>query len=423
MIGQARSARPAIVLNGKDYYQQLAPYLEELTYSDHCDGEKADDLQFKLADRDRRFINEWMPDIGVYLDVSILTEQWFSPNAASLSLDCGRFWIDSIDFELPEQTVTVKATSLPTAIRIKAAKETRGWDNTTLKNVAQQICGENQMALDWQSKINPRYSRIEQTEENALQFLKKRAEDAKLSIKAHRNTLVFFDEEAYEARPAVFTILYGDATVSTPGLPVFRLADAHFTIRLVDGLKKATVKSVDIGSGKIKEGKWTAEQLLQQGPATVPPAEAVPPSGLPGSGNVQAGGKGAGTVSQADIDAAAAAEREDNLHYNPGDDDNDSEDGSPDTRDTGDGLLVWKPPDADSNMALKAKAHLRKRNKPNKEAHITMEIGNPLIVAGTCCNLNGLGQYDGKWFVESVAHAVGPLYTTKLKIRQCLKGY
>ena len=84
MLGQARSARPAIVLNGTDYYDQLAPYLLDLSYTDNCDGEKADDLQFKLADRDRRFINEWMPDIGVFIDVSVLAERWFAPNAPPL---------------------------------------------------------------------------------------------------------------------------------------------------------------------------------------------------------------------------------------------------------------------------------------------------------------------------------------------------
>jgi len=426
MIGQVRTAHPAIILNGKNYYEQLAPYLIGLTYSDNCDGEKADDLQFQLADRDRKFINEWMPDVGAFFDVSIIAERWFAPYAAGLSLDCGRFWVDSVEFALPDHTVTVKATSLPTGIRIKAANETRGWDNGTLQDIAQQICGENQLELDWQSDINPRYTRIEQNGESGLQFLKKRAEDAKLSIKAHRGTLVFFDEEKYEDKAAVFTIMYGNTQVSTSGLPVYRIEEAHFTIRLVDGLKKATVKNVDIYSGKLKTGQWTAEELLPPGPATIPPPEAVPPTGIAGGGAVPAGSRGAGTVQQSDIDQAAAA-REDNLHDNPGDDDSgedEGDDGGGRAREAPtDGLLVWTPPQSDSNISRKAKAHLRNRNKHNREATIKLSIGNPLIAAGMTCNLNGLGQYDGKWFVESAKHEVGPEYTTELKVRTCLKGY
>jgi hypothetical protein len=367
-----------------------------------------------------------MPDIGVFIDVSVLAERWFAPNAPPLKLDCGRFWIDTVDCEFPEQTVTIKGSSLPTAIRIKSVTETRNWQSNNLKNIAQQICDENPpLKLRWEAKTNPRYVATEQTEESALQFLKKRAEDAKIAIKAHKGELIFFDEQDYEARPAVFTLLYGSAQASDAGLPAFHLAEAHFSINLVDGLKGATVKSVDMGDGKIKEGTWKPDQLLPPGPATIPPPEAVPPSGISGGGNVPAGGRGAGTVSQSEIDDAAAAERDDNLNYNPGDDDTDSEggDGGGLREDPGSGLLVWNPPDADSNISLKAKAHVRKRNKRIKEGEVTMAIGNPLIVAGSCCNLNGFGQYDGKWFIQSVTHSIGPSYKTKMKIRLCLNGY
>src|SRR5262245_61616489 len=166
MITQVRVARPEIILNGEDYYSSLAPYFLNMTYTDNCDGEKADDLQLQLADRDRRFINDWMPDPGVFMDVSILCERWFAPNAATLKMDCGRFWIDTVDFELPQHTVSIKASSIPTDQRIKGGNETRGWEDTSLEDITNQIASENGMLVDWQANYNPKYKRTEQTEES-----------------------------------------------------------------------------------------------------------------------------------------------------------------------------------------------------------------------------------------------------------------
>jgi len=44
MIVQVRAARPSIMMDGKDWYGELAPYLVSMTYEDNCDGKKADDL-------------------------------------------------------------------------------------------------------------------------------------------------------------------------------------------------------------------------------------------------------------------------------------------------------------------------------------------------------------------------------------------
>ena len=85
MIVPVRTARPAIILNGNDYYSSLAPYLLSFTYTDSCDGKKADDLGFELADRDGKFISTWMPEKGAFLDASIIATNWFMPYAGGLS--------------------------------------------------------------------------------------------------------------------------------------------------------------------------------------------------------------------------------------------------------------------------------------------------------------------------------------------------
>jgi len=425
VITQARAAHPNITLNGRDYYNALAPYFLNLAYTDNCDGEKADDLHIQLADRDRRFINDWMPTVGVFFDISIVAERWFAPFAPALSLPCGRFWLDTVEFDLPAHTVSIKASSLPVGIRIKAVNETRGWDDHTLQQIAQQISSENKMSAPmWETSINPRYDHIEQTEESSLAFLKKRANDAKLAIKVKNNQLIFFDEQDYEAKPATFTLVYGNVT-GNGGLPVYRMTGGKFHINLVDALQKATVKSTDIESGKVNQGAYKTTDLIPPGYAPDSPnAPQNAPDLPPVTGDT---GTTAPPLPSNTVDVSGL---EDNVNDNPGDDSEDDESaggggGSRSPRDdpSSGGLAMWNPPGGGGNMTRKAKAHLRNRNKDSRHAEVDMEIGNPLIAAGTTCNLKGVGQYDGKWFVETAHHTVGPEYNTKLTIRRCLTGY
>lgn len=386
MITQVRFARPSITLNGRDYYSELAPYLLNLQYSDNCDGQKADDLQLQLADRDRRFINDWMPDKGTFVDISIIAERWFAPNAATLSLDCGRFWIDTIDFEMPQHTVSVKASSLPTDVHLKAAQETRGWENSTLKDIAQQVAGENQMTLDWQANVNPRYERVEQTEESALQFLMHRARDAKLSIKVHRSALVFFDEEQYEAAAPSFSVVYGNE--AAVGSRVYRMSGGHFTTKVIDSKKSAKVSYTNSKTGRTSKERFSAE--------------------------------GDEDVEDQDVD--------DNVSENPGAD-LPEPDLPPIGEEDGVGTLEeplpdkWNAEGGDAGAQRKAKSVVREANKHKFTGTIQLSLGNPLIAAGQTFTLVGVGQYDGKWFVESAKHSVGPAYETELTVRRCLTGY
>jgi hypothetical protein len=71
----------------------------------------------------------------------------------------------------------------------------------------------------------------------------------------------------------------------------------------------------------------------------------------------------------------------------------------------------------------KAQARTREKNRRQYESDITMAIGNPLIAAGQTFILVGCGQFDGKWFIETAHHVVGPMYDTTLHIRRTLDGY
>ena len=377
MIIQARAARPQITMDGKDYYTSLAPYFVSMSVEDNCDGKKADDLEIRLADRDKRFINDWAPQKGAFLDVGIIAERWFAPFAGAILLDCGRFWIDSVEFSLPDHTVSVKATSIPTNTRIKGSVETRGWEEANLKDLANQIAQENKMeAVDWQSDTNPRYLRTEQHEESALAFLMKRCNDAKLAVKVHRNKIIVYDEQKMEEDEAKFTLLYGNATGAIGAS--YRMAGGTFTSTVVDKIKKAKVKHMDLETGEVQQGE--AEDEEDDGGE-----EDENDSNTSEDTDSESDGDGIG-------DPSLRAEEGSATQYNAAD-------------------------------TLKAKSNLRDKNKHKFVATIHLSIGNPLIASGMTFNLKGVGQYDGKWFIESIKHELGPAFTTDLAARKCLTGY
>jgi phage protein D len=389
MITKVRTAHPSIMMDGKDWYGTLAPYLLSLKYEDNCDGQKADDLEIQLADRDRKFISSWMPQKGAFLDAGIITERWFSPNAAAISLDCGRFWIDSVDFQLPDHTVSVKATSIPTNSRIKGSKETRGWEDANLKDIASQIAGENSMAVDYLSQINPRYRRTEQQEESGLAFLKKRANNAKLAIKVHRNKIVIFDEEELEKAEPKFSLLFGEIPAQL-GLSCYRMSGGEFSTKLTDTTRKAKVKHTEVETGDTVSGEH--EEADEEGESSEDGTGiSIEPEMLDQNVNEDT------DAEESPSAEISGGERE------------------------GEGLADWNT--SDSASTLKAKSVVREKNKDKNKAKVDLSIGNPLIAAGMTFNLVGVGQFDGKWFIESASHEVGPEYKTSLSIRRCLKGY
>lgn len=401
------------MMDGKDWYGELAPYLVSMSYEDNCDGKKADDLNIELADRDQKFISSWMPKKGAYLDAGIVAERWFQPFGAAIRLDCGRFWIDSVEFSLPENKVSVKATSIPTNVRIKAGKETRGWEGATLKDIAQQIAGENNMQLDWQAPVNPRYTRTEMHEESSLSFLQKRCNNAKLAIKVHRNKIIVFDEQKLEEVEAKFTILFGDTSIGSTisgivsggglsslgsggGGTIYRMAGGHFSTKITDTTKKAKVSHTKVESGDTSTGEASAGE----------------DDGDDGSGE---GGTAGSSVEPDELDQNVTEDTDD-----AGD-----TDGGVEVHPRADPgqITEWNKSDGgEGGAGLKAKSIVRDKNKKKDAAKIMLSIGNPLIAAGQTFNLKGCGQFDGKYFIESAHHEVGPEYKTELGVRKCLKG-
>lgn len=126
-------------------------------------------------------------------------------------LDCGEFELDSIDAQGPPATITIKATSLSYNNTIRQTKKSKSWENFSLSEIASTIARQNKMGCLFESRYNPKYSRVEQYQMSDISFLQKLCHDAGCSLKATNNIIVIFDQADYESKTSVLKIKHGES--------------------------------------------------------------------------------------------------------------------------------------------------------------------------------------------------------------------
>jgi phage protein D len=145
---------------------------------------------------------------GLSIQALFIRQNWDGDGKDKV-LDCGQFELDSVDAEGPPATITIKGTSLPYSNQIRQTKKSKAWENYTLKQIANDIAERNGMTCMYESSIDPYYARVEQITMSDIAFLKQLCQNAGISLKATNKIIVLFDQAAYEAKPAVFTIKKG----------------------------------------------------------------------------------------------------------------------------------------------------------------------------------------------------------------------
>ena len=118
---------------GEDITTEISPFLSSITFTDMIEGE-SDSLSLMLENRDRRWLNEWLPDEGDAISISLGYE-----NEALLGPVT--FEIDTVRFRVPPDTVEIKGLATPRSKALRE-KKARAFENTTLKAIAQAIADE-----------------------------------------------------------------------------------------------------------------------------------------------------------------------------------------------------------------------------------------------------------------------------------------
>ena len=186
---------------------------------------------------------------GLSIQAVIVRENW-NNDGKDVLLDCGQFELDSIKAAGPPAAITIKATALPFNAQIRQTEKTKAWEAYTLSGIAKEMAGANGMACLYESASDPYYERVEQYKASDIKFLSELCHDAGISLKATNNILVLFDQTAYEAKSAVFTVKRGSGSYTKYDLSV-GTADAKYT--------SCRVRYVDPATGRVIEGIAYAE--------------------------------------------------------------------------------------------------------------------------------------------------------------------
>lgn len=210
-MSKIRRASLSLVYNNVDITADLKDYLISFSYQDNSDS-KADDLQVTLDDEKGLWRSSWYPEKGAKLTSSLIVYDWDSPNTTHI-LPLGSFEVDEITYNGPPDTMTLKAVSVPVRSSLVDETKTRAWEDTMLSAIAGDIASGAQLELMFDSDYDPEYDRIEQTEEADLPFLQGLCDKAALRLKVSSDKIIIFDDEKYDAAPAVATIARGTSDI------------------------------------------------------------------------------------------------------------------------------------------------------------------------------------------------------------------
>ncbi|MNO15524.1 phage late control protein GPD [compost metagenome] len=208
LVENGRYAFLSIFFNGVKVDKDLQDYLMTFTYNDGYSGQ-ADDIVIQLDDRERRWINGWVPVIGDEIKAEIVTWHW-DKYGEKKKLPCGKFYLKSFTYGGAPDTVTMEASALPVeGNQSKQEKRSKSWEKVKLKTVAAEIASRAKLFLAYESSSNPTFDRLDMTNQTDFEFLIDIAIKEGITLKVSGSKLVLFDEEKYEKAKAAFDITYG----------------------------------------------------------------------------------------------------------------------------------------------------------------------------------------------------------------------
>lgn len=178
-----------------------------------------------------------------YVEAVLVQKNW-NDTGKDAVLECGVFEIDSVDMSGPPDKVTLKSTSIPYSSTLRKEKKSRAWEKTSLKVIAQQIAKQAGLKLMYESTENPQYKRKEQVRMSDIKFLQKLCKAAGQALKVTALTIVIYDAETYDKKPAIKTLKKGSGDIISYKLGT-KLTDTAYTSCHVSWTDPKTKKTIE----------------------------------------------------------------------------------------------------------------------------------------------------------------------------------
>lgn len=190
----------------KDISEDISKYFLSLSFTDNL-SDTVDDITLTLEDKAQLWLEEWFPEVGAKLGITIHTYNWTNLADGEQYLPLGEYEIDEIETEGFPSTVQIKAVSALSDSSLRGVKKNRTWENISVWKCASDICKENSIDIVWDCDENPNLDHVEQANQSDLEFLEKICKDNGKNLKVMIDKIVIFDDDKYEAKTPVFFCL------------------------------------------------------------------------------------------------------------------------------------------------------------------------------------------------------------------------
>ena len=186
--------------------EELKSRIKQFTYEDPASGE-SDTISVELDNENAYFLKK-VPQKGSKIIATINLYSW-NTYGDELSVPCGTFCCDSKEFYGWPLSCTIGATSVPEKQAFRATQKSKVWEKTTIKEIANKICGEYALQLVYDAEtIN--IAKLEQTDKTDCTFLTELCEKYDLYIKVYAGKVYIYDPVKYESKKAVKAIKIKD---------------------------------------------------------------------------------------------------------------------------------------------------------------------------------------------------------------------
>lgn len=369
-----------------DISSDVSGDLLSLTYEDK-DGGEADTLSISLKDPEGKWAGSWTPERGDMVEVTLSTQD-------RGAVSTGKMIIDRLQASGRPRVFTIDAVSIPMQNSIRRTLKTRAFSKMHLKDIAQQICTDNDLELFWDSAItdeeNQLYDKADQERISDLEFLQRLCKDAGLSLKLSSERLIVYGQESYEAKEPVCALVENASWITSWSF-VAQQSERYkaCTVRWRDVAQKSK-KSASAGSG------GSSNRFLKQ-------------SSSGGNRFLDKSSLSGGSKKK-----AAVGKKAEYHEYTYED---------PSVEDSGQIYSLKKRARSQAEAERLAKAKLRRLNLRQLTGSLEM-VGNPLMAAGSVVALSGFGSFDGNFIITSATHSMGSEgYRTSVQVRRVNNDY
>ncbi len=242
--------RPAfsVVSKGKEYAQDLAPILLDLTVIDQS-NEEADTFSLTVSDIGGKIA---LPEDGAVVEIGV--------GLGGQIVKLGSFVVDEVSLAGPPDTITISGKSAAFVAtegwRSIKTRKSRSWDNITIGDLVKGIAGEHGVeAVVAPEMASITLPHLDQTDESDLNLLTRMARKYGAIFKPTHGKLVFAPGNGAAASGAEMA-----------GVTITRGKGMVFTARLSSRTthKRAKAKYHDNKSGKTEVVEVDAEYAARQ---------------------------------------------------------------------------------------------------------------------------------------------------------------